>query len=298
MAPRSRGTSSRMKSTSQPQDVAHMASSSAATPAGTTDLSLDQNYVPPNEGSVSPPPRSSSKRTNRSSSRSDRTPLPCAILGCLRKGTRLFTSLRGDYETKPRHSNRCCEGCYRRDLRRYKKTHPDPLKKSASSAQKQPQIQPQPVQKQKSHKNRSDLVPLGTARNRKHLDHLHQYYGQQKSPMQLLSNNGTPKFVDETKDVNHGGSGLTQRSSNVQQETSSFQLAPPSMPQNVQTPRLSSPHEPQQHPGSLVLPKMSFPHHGSERDSVQRHTAGSCQLDDVLFSKFCQIILRHEGMIQ
>lgn len=66
--------------------------------------------------------------------RGDRTSLPCAILNCKRKGTRLFTSLRGHFETKENHSNRCCEGCYRRDLRKFKKTHPDPFKKNATES--------------------------------------------------------------------------------------------------------------------------------------------------------------------
>jgi hypothetical protein len=48
----------------------------------------------------------------------------CCIKGCPRRGTRLLTSLRGNYELKEgEHSGRVCEGHYRKDLRTYKKKY-------------------------------------------------------------------------------------------------------------------------------------------------------------------------------
>lgn len=47
--------------------------------------------------------------------------MPCCVHGCTRFGTRLVGSLRSNWELKPDHSGRVCEGHYRKSLRMYKK---------------------------------------------------------------------------------------------------------------------------------------------------------------------------------
>jgi hypothetical protein len=58
----------------------------------------------------------------------------CCIKDCPRKGSRLLTSLRDEYEVKPNHSGRVCEGHYRQDLRRYKRLHEEGTVNESSSA--------------------------------------------------------------------------------------------------------------------------------------------------------------------
>ncbi|KAL0477475.1 hypothetical protein AKO1_008194 [Acrasis kona] len=61
---------------------------------------------------------------------------PCCIEHCDRYGTRLLSSLRDEYNLKPEHSGRVCEGHYRRDLRSYKRKHSSYVPNIVSCVQK------------------------------------------------------------------------------------------------------------------------------------------------------------------
>lgn len=46
--------------------------------------------------------------------------LPCSINRCENKGTRLFSSLKMNYNVKKNSSGKICEGHYRKDLRKFR----------------------------------------------------------------------------------------------------------------------------------------------------------------------------------
>lgn len=69
-----------------------------------------------------PSPLVQETKIRKGSTATSNVKLQCCIKACIRKGTRLVSSLRECYELKDGdHSGRVCEGHYRKDLRYFKK---------------------------------------------------------------------------------------------------------------------------------------------------------------------------------